>query len=563
MKTPWINYREMKEISSRQKVFINFNYQIKPKKTIDHASQLDSTRDISNSPNADFINNHLAIEKEDETSLEANQNPNSELLHSPEFDVEDEMKELLEIEEVNESNPEEEEDLAANLDPDSKLPTASEVDEMKEPLEIKGAAESSPGEEENLAVHLDPNSKLLIPSEVDEMKELLDVKEVDESSPEEEEEDLAVHLDPNSKLSIPSEVDEMKELLDTEVGTNSEEEEDLAANQNPNSKLLIPPEVDEKKELLDTEVGTNSEEENLAAQPDSDREFFSPSEFDVDAEMMRPIDTEEMEKNNSAGHHVSVSTGSVQGEVCSITKKCLISTHVEIDDFLHAPICGEVVKNTFDFLDLNNQLTPQFETKLFNTSTDYPEQPDCRLVHSKINEFIFLMKNDTYAKNKQTSNPSKSVVVPLHNTQSIKKGETNNHSYASDDVMHIRVPVVVGEYKIEVCLEEFIEFNKGILGVKDISNEVVLTKCRFVPTQISQSLNNGTCKALKGKLFIEGFINQNIEYTTFRTTNAVPAQNESLIHSNQLCQNIVLELIIHMLQVQKIRVRYDSQESRG
>ncbi|MFC9539201.1 BC_2427 family protein [Lysinibacillus sp. NPDC056959] len=482
MKTPWINFRKMKEISSKQKVFINCNYQIKPKKKIDHTPQLDTTCDISYSLNADFINNDLAIEK-DETSLATHLNPDSELLIPPEIDVEN---------------------------------------EMNDPLNKEEADDTSPVEEEDLATHLNPASELHIPSEADvenEMNDLLNKEEADETSPVEE--DLAAHLDPNSELHISSKVDvenEMNDLLNKEEAdeTSPVEEEGLAAHLDPNSELHI------------------------------------TSKVDVE------IDTEEMEKNNSTGD-ISVSTSSAQGQINSITKKSLISTHIEIDDFLHAPICGEVVKNTFDFLDLNNQLTPQLETKLFNTSTDYPEQPDCRLVHSKINEIIFLMKNDTYEKNKQTSNPSKSVVVPLHNTQSIKKGETNNHSYASDDVMHIRVPVVVGEYKIEICLEEFIQFDKGIVGVKDISNEVVLTNCRFVPSQFSRSLNNGTCTALKGKLFIEGFINQNIEYTTFQTTNAVPAQDESLIHSNQLCQNIVLELIIHMLQVQKIRVRYDSQ----
>ncbi|MBG9479884.1 BC_2427 family protein [Lysinibacillus sphaericus] len=484
MKTPWINFRKMKEISSKQKVFINCNYQIKPKKKIDHTPQLDTTGDISYSFNADFINNDLAIEK-DETSLVTHLNPDSELLIPPEIDVENEMNDLLNKEEADDTSPVEEEEVA-HIDPNAELHSPSEVDvenEMNDLLNKEGADETSPVEEEDLAAHLDSNAELHSPSEVDvenEMNDLLNKEGVDETSPVEEE-DLAAHIDPNSALHISAKVDV-------------------------------------------------------------------------------EIDTEEMEKNNSTGDS-SVSTSSAQGQICSITNKSLISTHIEINDFLHAPICGEVVKNTFDFLDLNNQLTPQLETKLFNTSTDYPEQPDCRLVHSKINEIIFLMKKDTYEKNNQASNPSKSVVVPLHNTQSIKKGETNNNSYASDDVMHIRVPVVVGEYKIEICLEEFIQFDKGIVGVKDISNEVVLTNCRFVPSQFSQSLNNGTCTALKGKLFIEGFINQNIEYTTFHTTNAVPTQDESLIHSNQLCQNIVLELIIHMLQVQKIRVRYDSQES--
>ncbi|MFE3573792.1 BC_2427 family protein [Lysinibacillus sp. NPDC059133] len=527
MKTPWINFREMKEISSKQKVFINFNYQIKSTKKIDHASQINSTFE-------NFVNNPLDIEKEDETNslaeeheLAAHLDSNHELLIPPEIDVENEMNDFLDIEEVEEINPLEERELIEHLDSNRELLIPPEIDvegEINVLLDIEEAEEINPVEKQELTAHLDSNRELLIPPEIDvedEVNDFLDTEEADKINPVEEQE-LAAHLDSNRELLIPSEIDvknEMNDSLDIEEADKT----------NP------------------------VEEQDFASQLDSNREFLSPSESDGEDKIMSTINTEEMEKNNPAGHG-SASTESVQGEIYTITKKIPISTHVEIDDFLHAPICGEIVKNTFDFLDLNNHLTPQFETKLFNTTMDYPEQPDCRLVHSKMNEIIFLMRTDTYDKNNQKSNPSKSVVVPLHNTQSTKKGEINNHSYSSDDFMHIRVPIVVGEYKIEICLEENIVFEKGIVGVIDISNEVVLTNCRFVSNQFSQSLGNGTCTALKGSLFIEGYIQQNIEYTSSHTRNVVPAQNESLVHSNQLCQNIVLELIIHMLQVQKIRV---------
>ncbi|UZM98421.1 hypothetical protein OL548_27825 [Lysinibacillus sp. MHQ-1] len=86
---------------------------------------------------------------------------------------------------------------------------------------------------------------------------------------------------------------------------------------------------------------------------------------------------------------------------------------------------------------------------------------------------------------------------------------------------------------------------KGIVGVKEISNEVVLTNCRFIPIRLSQSFGNGTCTAKYGKLLIEGYIQQSIEYT------ALDTQNASTTYANQLCQNIVLDLTIHMIQVQK------------
>ncbi|WP_427108247.1 BC_2427 family protein [Lysinibacillus xylanilyticus] len=660
MKTPWINYSEMEEISAKQKVFINFNYLTKPRKKTDHESQKNSTFEILNSPYSDFANHPLDIEKEDETNslaeeheLATHLDSNHELLIPSEIVVEDEMSDVLDIEEANKTNPVEEHELATHLDSNHELLIPLEIDvedEMNDVLDIEKADEIKTIEEHELATHLVSNHELLIPPEIDvedEMNDVLDIEEADKIKPIEEQEleeyldfdyelltaseidvedemndlldieeadkikhveeqELAEHLDSDHELLIPPEIDvedEINDLLDIEksdkikpveeqelaekldsdhellippeIDVEDEindvldieeadkikpiEEQELAAHQDSNRELLIPSEIDDKDEMndpLDLEEADRTnhvEEQFFASQLDSNRKFLSPFEFDGEDIIRSTIDTEEMEKNTPAGHD-SASTESVQGEIYCRTQEIPISTHVEIDDFLHAPICGDIVKNTFNFLDLNNHLTPQLETKLFNITTDYPELPDCRLVNSKMNEIIFFMRNDTYDKNNQKRNPSKSVVVPLHNTQSIKKGETNNHSYSSDDFMNIRVPVVLGEYKIETCLEENIVFEKGIVGVKDISSEVVLTNCRFVPNQFSQSLGNGTCSALKGNLFIEGCIYQNIEYTTQCTKNAVPTQKESLIHSNQMCLNIVLELIIHMLQVQKIRV---------
>lgn len=414
-----------------------------------------------------------------------------------------------------------------------------------EPIEMDQASQQNPPYSDFINDLLDIEKESesglaphVIPSETnvgDEMDNPLDADDVEETKPVEEMNDP---LDPED-------IDETKSM----------EEQDVVACLDS----VIPPETnieDKMNDSLDSDDAEETkpvEEQDITTQLDSKRETCSPCESDVGKKIICLIDSEEMGNSNFTDR-VNPFPRSVQGEVHSKTKKSPFSTHVEIDDFLHTPICGEVVKNTFDFLEPNNHLTPQFETKLFSTSKDYPEQPDCRLVHSKINQITFLMKTDTYDKNNQKSNPSKSVVVPLHNTQSTKKGETEYHSYNSSDFMHIRAPVVVGEYKIEICLEEKIVFEKGIEEVKDISNEVVLTNCRFVPHQFSQSLGNGTCSALRGNLFIEGYIHQSFEYTVSHIGNAVLAQNESLIHSNQMCQNIVLEIIIHLLQAQKIRV---------
>ena len=244
------------------------------------------------------------------------------------------------------------------------------------------------------------------------------------------------------------------------------------------------------------------------------------------------------------------------GKTCSMTIKRPFSTFVEIDDFLHSPIFSNIVQNSAEFLDLNNKQTPQLNTKLLNTTTYYPEQPECRLVCSKIHEMISLTDTvSSYSKNNK-NNHYQSIAVPLHDSKAAKTSETDNKTCTSHDFIQIRVPVVVGEYKMEIILEEDVVFEEEILGVKEISKEVVLTNCKFVPTQFSPSLDNGTCTALKGNLFIKGYISQNIEYTAADNGNEGSKQNESVPYYRQLHQKIILDLIVHLLQVQQVRVSY-------
>jgi hypothetical protein len=234
-----------------------------------------------------------------------------------------------------------------------------------------------------------------------------------------------------------------------------------------------------------------------------------------------------------------------QGKVCYLTKNSPFSVHVEIDDFLHEPICGDIAQNTFEYHDLNNKKAPEFDTQLIHTTTYYPEQPECRLVCSKIHEIVFL-GDDQHEGTNSKGNHYQSVAVPMHDPLLFTKAEeSNNNSY-----VNVRVPVVLGEYKIEICLEEKVIFKEDVMRIRGISKEVVITNFRLVPTLFSQTLNNGTHTAIKGNLFIEGYICQKIEYTAM-----TDKLTESVTPLNQLHQKMVAELIIHILQVQQVRVK--------
>lgn len=492
MATPWINFREMKKISSKQNKYTEWRYQTK----IDDESPLEQTFNG---------NNNLLDEKEYKPITE-------ESTLTDHIISNEELSELMEptIEEENEHHPNfenfrEDASLAELLASNEDLPISKETNveqENEHPLDID--------ESHTKVTLIEQLASITIPIEAN-------VKENEENFR---------HMDENH-------VEEF--TLDQ-----------IACNQ-----IVPSPTKVEIDHLLDSDENS-LEEQNSTAQSDNNPKSFNRALSEAENNMHLD-DIAEKEKNNPPNRNKEIAK-SLQGEVCTIIQKSPFSTYVEINDFLHAPIYGENVQNTiFDFLDLNDNLSPQLQTKLLQTISIYPEQPDCRLVSSNINQMISLMRTDTNKKNGSEQHPFKSVVVPLHNSQAIKKGEINS----SEPFIHIRVPVVLGEYKIEICMEEKIAFDKGIEEVKEITNEVVLSDCRFVPIHRSQSLGNGTRTVLKGNLFIEGYIQHNIEYRVSNT------QNKSAIHPNQLCQNIVLELIIQMLQVQKIKVLFDWQGNGG
>ncbi len=237
------------------------------------------------------------------------------------------------------------------------------------------------------------------------------------------------------------------------------------------------------------------------------------------------------------------------GKICSKTTKTPFSTFVEINDFLHLPIFSSSVHDTFEFLDLNNKQVPQLDTILFNTTTHYPEQPYCHLVCSKIHQSIFLTAVDHPYR---TNNKNKAVADPVHNSSAAITEKPDHTSDTSHNFINIRVPVVVGEYEVEIPLEENIMFEEEIIRVKEITKEVVLTDCIFLPTQMNQSLDNGACTALKGNLFIEGYIHQNIEYTAEDSI-----QQKTVTNFYHLHQKMVLNLIVQLLQVQRVRISCD------
>ncbi|MFF2533519.1 BC_2427 family protein [Brevibacillus sp. NPDC058079] len=246
-----------------------------------------------------------------------------------------------------------------------------------------------------------------------------------------------------------------------------------------------------------------------------------------------------------------------RGRIYSLTNKSLFSTIVKIKDFLHPPIFGGIDQNTIEFIDLNNKQQPQLDTKLVNSTAHYQEEIFGRLIHSTISGSIFLTTTVHACNMNKQDNLYHTFAAPIHDSPDTISAETNNISCPAHHFINIRVPVIVGEYKVEIPLDEDIMFEEEIRGIKGISNEVILKECRLVPTQFYSSLGEGTRKAREGDLFLEGYIQQNIEYSVADKTNGTTIQKEPVMNFYQLHQKIAVELIVHILQIQPVRISCD------
>lgn len=87
-----------------------------------------------------------------------------------------------------------------------------------------------------------------------------------------------------------------------------------------------------------------------------------------------------------------------------------------------------------------------------------------------------------------------------------------NNTINTNDFLNIWANVIVGKYNIEICLEDEEIFAEKVKEIREIYKKVELTTCEFVPSELSPVLDNGSCKALKGNLMIEGLIHQDIKY---------------------------------------------------
>lgn len=229
--------------------------------------------------------------------------------------------------------------------------------------------------------------------------------------------------------------------------------------------------------------------------------------------------------------------------------KIPFSSYIHIDCFLHKPIYGVRTKNSLQHTDKNKH-DQGVHSQQFTTSTYYQEQPFGKLTHSNIHAFTSLYRKASTKLNHKKENESNNFTPPSKE-QSASLG-TNSNSALKNAIPTAQLPIVLGEYETEIILHTSIPIKKGITNIIDVSKEVVLTSYQFLPTGFSYDSNKTKRYASKGTLFIEGYIEESIEYMPAINYELKSPRNWVGDICYQIDQKLIIELKILLLQIQVV-----------
>ena len=222
------------------------------------------------------------------------------------------------------------------------------------------------------------------------------------------------------------------------------------------------------------------------------------------------------------------------------------SSYIHIDSFLNNPIYGNKTKQNVQLFDKKKD-----DQQQFTTTTYYQDQPFCKLVRSEIRLMTDLNKKGK--KQNQLIETLPNTFTPIHTGQSVSTESVINLILGDTQIYpKALLPIVLGEYQTEIIIHTTIPFKKGISNIVDVTKEVVLTNCKFLPTDYSLDSNKMKRHVSKGTLFIEGFIDESIEFIPALNLDQKPPREWIKNICYQIDQVLIIELQLLLLQQQVI-----------
>ncbi|HDR7850240.1 hypothetical protein COL48_05765 [Bacillus toyonensis] len=377
----------------------------------------------------------------------------------------------------------------------------------------KEKIEETESEKEDKAIELKKESKKTESKKGDKAIEL----EKKSKKTESKKGDKAIELEKKSKETESKKEEETIELEKESKETESEKEEET---------------IESEKESKETE--SKKEEETIESEKES-KKTKSKKEEAVKSEK-KSKETESQKKRQD-------SESKIETLVRSKVVKTPFSIISDVTSFIKFPNMNVKNQEVFVFRNQKDERGRELDTKLLTTVQHYQGEVNCNLVSSNLYEKRVLLElsNQKIKSNMEENWVGTSSWIPIHGIILDKEDEGGVNNY-----IPAKLPIEIGKYKGEINLREKVVFKEKVIEIKEVSQEIILTKKEFLLPKIIRKGNNPS-KIEKGSLLVEGYIFQCIEFISERST---PHDN-----AYQLIQNLVLELTVQLLQEQEVWVR--------
>ncbi|HDR7675171.1 hypothetical protein RE438_14525 [Bacillus wiedmannii] len=363
-------------------------------------------------------------------------------------------------------------------------------------------------------------------SKVKKEEEVSEVKKEEEVSKVKKEEEV-------SKVKKEEEVSEVKKEKEVSK-VKKEEEVSKVKKEEEVSKVKKEEEVSKVKK--EEEVSEVKKEEEVSEVKKEEEVSEVKKEEEV-SKVKKEEEVSEVKKENATYE------SQIEPSVRSMVVKTPFSIISEVSSFKIFPKINIKNQEAFVFQNEKDVGRRELDSKLLTTVQQYHSEAYCEIVSFNLHEKRVLMElyNKKVIGNIEENKVETSSWTPIHSIvlEGENEGEINN-------VITAKLPIEIGKYKGEIILREKVVFKEKVIGIKEVEQEIVLTKTEFlVPKVIKNGQNTFTVE--KGSLFVEGYIYQCIEYIS----------EQSTFHNNmyQLMQNIVLELVVQVIQEQEVQVR--------
>ncbi|WOA55207.1 BC_2427 family protein [Bacillus mycoides] len=293
----------------------------------------------------------------------------------------------------------------------------------------------------------------------------------------------------------------------------------------------------EERELEKEEIAIESNKESEETEPAKENKVIGLEKVEVANESEKKSEETESKRE-------SIGLGSkIETSVHSMVVKTPFSIISEVSSFKVFPKINVKNQDAFVFRNEKDAEGRELDSKLLTTVQQYHSEAYCKLVSLNLHEKRVLVElyNQKVKGNNEENKVETPSWIPIHSIilESENGGEVSNYITA-------RLPIEIGRYKGEISLREKVVFTEKVIGIKEVEQEIVLTKTEFLVPKVKKNGKN-KFTVEKGSLLVEGYIYQCIEYIS----------EQSTFHDNvyQLVQNIVLELIIQVIQEQEVQVR--------